>query len=86
MEFQGTAHSLKKNKTPGPGGSPADLFSAMWCVVNNDMLDAVEESCSIDRMLNDLNSMFSALNPKMENFSYFAYLKPKPCCNTLYKP
>lgn len=65
-ELRGTVKSLQKEKSPGPGGWPAEFFSFFLNLFENDLLMVVEDSRSTGNILAAFNTTFIPLIPKCD--------------------
>ncbi|XP_013617174.1 PREDICTED: uncharacterized protein LOC106323632 [Brassica oleracea var. oleracea] len=77
--------SLPKNKSPGPDGYPAELFTGNWKVVGRNLIAAVKEFLSTGELLQQWNATLLILVPKKTNANKITEFRPIACCNTVYK-
>lgn len=60
-EVEEIVSGMQKNKSPGPDGFTAEFYQATWKFMEQDILEAVEESSRNQKVCPCLNSTFIAL-------------------------
>lgn len=78
-------NEIQSGKAPGPDGFNVDFFKAYWETVENDILEVVEDSRRLKKVLKALNASFIALIPKQEKALTPNGFWPICLCNVVYK-
>ena len=77
--------TFKKDKSPGPDGWPVEFYLAFCDLLGPDLVNLVETSRRLGRVVPSLNSTFIALIPKKYLLVSFADFRPLSLCNLVYK-
>jgi hypothetical protein len=70
-ELKAVLNSFKKVKSPGPDGWTVKIFWGFYDFIEEKLLRIVEESRVSSKILDTLNSTFTALIPKKNEQGYF---------------
>jgi hypothetical protein len=84
-ELKDVLHSFKKDKSPGPDGWTMEFFTIFFDLVGNDLLEMVEETRTLGKIIRGINSTFIALIPKSNKPTTFNDYRPISVCNLIYK-
>jgi len=63
-ELKEVLFSFKKDKSPGPDGWTVEFFTVFFDLVSKDLLEMVEETRNLGKIIMGINSTFIALIPK----------------------
>lgn len=81
-EIKATTFGLNPEKAPGPNGFLAFFFQKCWDFVGVEVAKAIEDSCSIGKILKEVNNTFISLIPKKEKSKSWKEFQPISLCNT----
>ncbi|KAL2235456.1 UNVERIFIED_CONTAM: hypothetical protein Sindi_1277800 [Sesamum indicum] len=76
---------IADDKAPGPDGYSSRFFKAAWPVVGEEVMRAVLDFFSTEKLLKQINSTILALLPKVHTPMSVNDFRPISCCNVLYK-
>jgi len=65
-ELREVVFSLKRNKALVPNDFLAEFYHKTWCIIKKVLLQEVEETRNLGRVLKALNSTFVTLVPKIQ--------------------
>ena len=80
-----TLKSMKKNKSPGTDGFPAEFYLTCWPIIGKDFCDAIQGFFQNSHMLPAANITSIALIPKTATPSTMQEFRPISLCNIPYK-
>lgn len=78
-------NQLPSGKAPGLDGFPMNFFNKCWHILGQDLVDALECSRRLGRILKEVNNTLISLIPKKENALNLGDFRPISLCNTVYK-
>jgi len=84
-EVKQALFSIDSTKTPGPDGFSAGFFKHYWPLTKHDFYRCILEFFIQEKMLKQINQMFIALIPKIDNPSQTHHFRPISLCSTVYK-
>jgi len=79
-ELEGTLKWFKKDKSLGLDGWSIEFYLEFYNLLGQDLLNVVEESNTIGKLYDAINSTFVALIPKTDSPSYFNDFHPISLC------
>lgn len=84
-EIRKVLFAMPNNKSPGPDGYPCEFFKAVWSVVSQDFIIAVQSVFRFGFLPKGINSTIPALIPKKLDSVEMIDYRPIACCNVVYK-
>ncbi|KAL9238989.1 hypothetical protein vseg_013350 [Gypsophila vaccaria] len=84
-EIRDTIFSIPDTKSPRPYGYTSKFYKDAWNVIGDDVIAAVKDFFSHRKLLTQLNATNLVLIPKTDKPSSVQLLRPKACCNVIYK-
>lgn len=72
-------------QTPGPDGYNSQFFKDNWCIVEEDVCEAILDFFEIGKLLTQVNATTITLIPKTKSPESVNEFRPISCCNTIYK-
>lgn len=76
---------MPNNKSPGPDGYPCEFFKAIWSVISQDFIIAVQSVFRFGFLPKGVNSTILDLIPKKLDLMEMKDYRPIACCNVMYK-
>ena len=83
-EVESVLRGFAKYKSHGMDGWLVELFLEFFDTMGIDILHVVEESRTIGKVYNGLNSTYIALIPKFPKLDTFSDFRPIYLCNMIY--
>jgi len=84
-EIKEALFSIESTKTPIPDGFGAGFFKPYWELIKEDLYNCIKEFFTRGKLLWQVNHMFIALIPKIQNPSQTYHFRPISLCWTIYK-
>ncbi|KAH0735285.1 hypothetical protein KY285_010992 [Solanum tuberosum] len=73
------------NKSPGPDGYGSGFFKEAWCLIGEDITQAVLQFLENGKLLTQINATVISLIPKVKAPVLASQFRPISCCNVIYK-
>ncbi|KAL2923459.1 hypothetical protein RDABS01_014950 [Bienertia sinuspersici] len=77
--------SMNGDNAPGPDGFGAHFYKHNWDIVGPAVMQATRSFLESGKLLQEMNSTFLTLIPKVQCPQDVSEFRPIACCNTLYK-
>jgi len=84
-ELEVALKCFSRDKSPGPDGWPMEFYIFFFDLIGSDILLAIQEYITYDRMYEGFNSTFLALIPKVDKPLSFDDFHPISLYNCIYK-
>ncbi|XP_074289130.1 uncharacterized protein LOC141614270 [Silene latifolia] len=84
-EVKDSMFSIASSKSPGPDGYSSQFFKDTLGPVGDDIIAAVKDFFTSEKLLRELNTTNLTLIPKMTNPTSVLDFRAIACCNTVYK-
>lgn len=71
--------------SPGPDGFLAQFYQSHWFIIHKDVCEFVLNVLNNQSTLDEVNSIYITLIPKVKNASEVGEFQPISLCNVIYK-
>ncbi|XP_074312056.1 uncharacterized protein LOC141647665 [Silene latifolia] len=84
-EIKNIVFSIPDNKAPVPDGFSIKFYKDSWCIISDEISEAIMDIFTKGKMLKQLNTTVLPLIPKYNLLSNVTQFRRIACCNVLYK-
>ncbi|XP_020254066.1 uncharacterized protein LOC109831138 [Asparagus officinalis] len=83
-EIRHAVFSMDDRKAPGPDGFGISFYKSAWCIIGDEVSEAILEFFKTGKILGMINSTAITLIPKVKCPKTPSDFRPIACCNSLY--
>ncbi|KAK9705410.1 hypothetical protein RND81_07G054700 [Saponaria officinalis] len=84
-EIRDALFGIADDKAPGIDGFSSGFFKSTWSSTGPDLIAAVRDFFTTNKMLKTVNSTILTLVPKVESPTQVTQFRPIACCTVVYK-